>query len=271
MVLQEHRLKNRILELHSLFDIILPNYLPSESLYKELFVVPIEKNQDKEQTKLLRNLIHNFVMRRKKAEVLDDLPEKTEEISYVDFSDEQKRMYKQAFEKRKETIFKEMKDKNQPLPYMHIFALFSKLKQICDHPALAAKDVANYEKYQSGKWDLFVELLHEARESGQKLVVFSQYLDMLDIIEKHLQSQKIGYAQIRGSTRNRKDELIRFREDPNCEVFIGSLQAAGVGIDLVSASVVVHYDRWWNPAKENQATDRVHRIGQSRGFRCLSW
>lgn len=258
-------IENRILELHSLFDVILPNYLPNESLYKELFVVPIEKNQDKEQMQLLKNLIKNFVMRRKKEEVLDDLPEKTEEIAYVDFSDEQKRMYKRAFEKRKEQLMKEIKDPSQPLPYMHIFALFNKLKQICDHPALVTKDTANFEKYQSGKWDLFVELLSEARESGQKLVVFSQYLDMLDIIEKYLKSEGIGYAQIRGSTRNRREEMIKFREDPACEVFIGSLQAAGVGIDLVSASVVIHYDRWWNPAKENQATDRVHRIGQSRG------
>ena len=258
-------IENRILELHSLFDVVLPNYLPSASLYKELFVVPIEKNQDKGQMKLLRNLIHNFVLRRKKSEVLDDLPEKTEEISYVVLSEDQKKMYKQAFKTRKELIFKDIKNKSQPLPYMHIFALFNKLKQICDHPALAMKDVENYEKYQSGKWDLFVELLSEARESGQKLVVFSQYLGMLNIIEQYLKSQKIGYAQIRGSTRNRRDELIRFREDPECEVFMGSLQAAGVGIDLVSASVVIHYDRWWNPAKENQATDRVHRIGQSRG------
>jgi SNF2 family DNA or RNA helicase len=88
---------------------------------------------------------------------------------------------------------------------------------------------------------------------------------MLDIIEAYLTEKKIGFAGIRGSTLNRREELERFRDDPECEVFVASLQAAGVGIDLVAASVVIHYDRWWNPAKENQATDRVHRIGQSRG------
>lgn len=258
-------IENRILELHALFDIVLPNYLPSEAVYKELFVIPIEKNQDKEKIQLLQKLVQTFVLRRKKEEVLDDLPEKTEEISYVDLSDQQKQLYKEAFERKKEQIYKDMKDPDQPVPYLHIFALFTALKQICDHPALMKKDTENYQNYQSGKWDLFVELLQVARESGQKVVVFSQYLDMLDIIEKYLQEQNIGYAQIRGSTKNRKEQMHRFRDDPTCEVFIGSLQAAGVGIDLISASVVIHYDRWWNPAKENQATDRVHRIGQNRG------
>jgi SNF2 family DNA or RNA helicase len=130
---------------------------------------------------------------------------------------------------------------------------------------LINKDLKNFHKYKSGKWDLFVELLEETRGSGQKLVVFSQYLDMMTIMENYLKEHKIGYATIRGSTQDRKKQLIKFKEDPACEVFIASLKAAGTGVDLTAASVVVHYDRWWNPAKENQATDRVHRIGQSRG------
>lgn len=256
-------IENHLMELHSLFDIILPNYLPSEAAYKELFITGIEKHQDVEKKQILTKMVHPFILRRKKEEVLQDLPEKTEEIAYVDLSDEQKRMYKEACEKQKERIFSEMQEGQ--LPYMHVFALFNALKQICDHPALVNKDIENYEKYASGKWDLFVELLQEARDSGQKVVVFSQYLKMLDIIEMYLKRNHIGYAQIRGSTKWRKEEMRRFKEDPACEVFIGSLQAAGVGIELVSASVVIHYDRWWNPAKENQATDRVHRIGQNRG------
>jgi len=139
------------------------------------------------------------------------------------------------------------------------------LKQVCDHPCLILKDKKAYHKHYSGKWDLFVELLSEARDSNQKVVVFSQYLGMLAIIENYLKKKGIGFATIKGSTRNRAEELRRFKEDPRCEVFVGSLLAAGVGIELSAASVVIHYDRWWNPAKENQATDRVHRIGQSRG------
>ena len=148
---------------------------------------------------------------------------------------------------------------------MHVFALLNTLKQICNHPCLINKDFKNYEKYGSGKWDLFVELLEETRGSGQKLVVFSQYLDMMSLIERYLKDHKIGYATIRGSTQDRKKQLKKFKEDPECEVFVASLKAAGTGVDLTAASVVIHYDRWWNPAKENQATDRVHRIGQNRG------
>lgn len=255
-------IENRLIELHALFDIILPDYLPKESRYRELFVVPIEKNQDRKQKELLSQLIHPFTLRRKKEEVLQELPEKIEKIAYVEMSDEQKKLYKEAYLQTKTKLLKDMEEE---VPYMHVFALFNHLKQICNHPALWHKDVENYEKYKSGKWELFVELLEEARESGRKLVIFSQYLKMLDIIELYLKNQNIGYAQIRGSTKNRREEMLRFRQDPNCEVFIGSLQAAGVGIDLVSASVVIHYDRWWNPAKENQATDRVYRIGQNRG------
>lgn len=258
-------IENRLVELHSLFDVILPGYLPKESVYKDMFVSAIEKNQDRGKIKLLRGLINPFVLRRKKEEVLQDLPEKIEEISYIDLSDQQAEMYKEAFNSYKKDIFQLIEDKSKPLPYMHIFSLFNTLKQICDHPALFKKDPENFESYSSGKWELFTELLSEARESGQKVVVFSQYLHMLDIIENYLIKQNIDYAQIRGSTRNRRAQLEKFRDDPKCEVFIGSLQASGVGIDLVSASIVIHYDRWWNPAKENQATDRVHRIGQNRG------
>ena len=110
-----------------------------------------------------------------------------------------------------------------------------------------------------------MELLEESRRSKQKVVVFTQYLGMMDIMEKHLQSEGIKYSTIRGSTSNRREQVHRFQNDPEYEVFVGSLNAAGVGIDLTAASVVIHYDRWWNPARENQATDRVHRMGQSRG------
>jgi superfamily II DNA or RNA helicase len=258
-------IENRLLELKALFDLVIPNYLPGEAIFKEHFVNPIEKSQDPERKFLLSRLIKPFILRRKKSEVLLELPEKIEEISYCPLSDEQKTLYKETVLAHQKALEKELMDPSKPVPYIHIFSLLTKLKQICDHPSLLTEDVESYKKHSSGKWDLFVELLEETRDSGQKLVVFSQYLHMLDIIELYLKEKKIGFAGIRGSTRNRKEQLERFKEDPKCEVFVASLQAAGVGIDLVSASVVIHYDRWWNPAKENQATDRVHRIGQKRG------
>jgi SNF2 family DNA or RNA helicase len=156
-------------------------------------------------------------------------------------------------------------DSSNKSSYLHVFSLLTSLKQLCDHTAVYHKDVANYKKYTSGKWELFIELLSQAREAQKKVVVFSQYLGMLDIIELYLQEIQIGYAGIRGSTVRREEEIKRFQTDPQCEVFVASLQAAGLGIDLTAASIVIHYDRWWNAARENQATDRVHRIGQTRG------
>ncbi len=171
----------------------------------------------------------------------------------------------QLLQQRRHHLLAELQKDGQSIPFLHIFALLSSLKQICDHPAVYLKTPEDYQLYGSGKWELFVELLREARESQQKVVVFSQYLGMLDIIEGYLTEQGIGYAAIRGATQNRKEQLRLFNHEPECEVFVGSLQAAGLGIDLTAGSVVIHYDRWWNAARENQATDRVHRIGQTRG------
>ncbi len=265
-------IENYLRELKALFDIILPKYFPSDTAFRELFVTPIEKHLDTSKQALLAKLIRPFIMRRKKTEVLDDLPEKIEEIAYCDLTEQQVEMYRSAYSREKAEIDK-ISDTDSADFYIHVFAMLNALKQICNHPALYAKDIKNWTNYHSGKWDLFVELLDEARESGQKVVVFSQYLGMLDIIQDHLRTQGIEFAGIRGSTKDRKEQVHRFRDDPKCEVFVASLQAAGVGIDLVSASVVIHYDRWWNPAKEDQATDRVHRIGQNRGvqvFKCVS-
>ncbi|MCH9811642.1 DEAD/DEAH box helicase, partial [bacterium] len=254
-------IENSLGELKSLFDIVLPKYLPVDAEFREKFVIPIEKDRNIEANKLLAALIKPFVLRRKKTEVLDDLPEKIEEISISELLPKQRELYNQVATRSDELL----KDENEKSFHMHVFALLNKLKQVCNHPALYHGDVENYEEYKSGKWDLFVELLEESRRSKQKVVVFTQYLGMMDIMEKYLKDQGIKYSAIRGSTSNRREQVTRFQNDPEYEVFVGSLNAAGVGIDLTSASVVIHYDRWWNPARENQATDRVHRMGQSRG------
>ncbi len=258
-------IENRLLELKTLFDLVLPGYLPSASQFKSLFINPIERQGNNQKSALLKRLIKPFILRRKKSEVLEELPEKIEEIAYCDLSLEQQKLYREIFYSYEKPILESLHNPRMPFPVSSIFTLLIKLKQICDHPCLITKDVANYLAHSSGKWDLFIELLSEIRDSGQKVVIFSQYLDMLNILELYLQNQKIQFATIRGSTKDRKEQVAKFQTDPNCEVFLGSLQAAGVGIDLVAASVVIHYDRWWNPAKENQATDRVHRMGQSRG------
>ena len=148
---------------------------------------------------------------------------------------------------------------------MHIFALLTLLKQICDHPALVEKKPEEFERYESGKWELFRELLEEGLDSGQKIVVYSQFLGMIGMMARHLQGLGVDFVALTGSSRKRGELIARFNEDPDCRVFLGSLKAGGTGIDLVAASMVIHYDRWWNAAREDQATDRVHRIGQQRG------
>jgi superfamily II DNA or RNA helicase len=258
-------IENHLRELKSLFDITLPSYMPGEHDYREFFIKPIEKEHDTRRKELLNRLIRPFVLRRKKEDVLRELPEKIEEIAYCDLMPYQQQLYMQVLQQRRRHLLEELHSDKTPIPYLHIFALLSSLKQICDHPAVYLKTPSEYQKYTSGKWELFLELLREARESQQKVVIFSQYLGMLDIIEEYLREQKIGFAALRGATQNRKEQLQLFNQNPECEVFVGSLQAAGLGIDLTAGSVVIHYDRWWNAARENQATDRVHRIGQTRG------
>lgn len=258
-------IENRLRELKSLFDIVLPSYMPAETDYREFFIKPIEKDGSRERRVLLSRLIKPFVLRRRKEEVLLDLPEKIEEIAHCELLDDQKKLYKEVLEKQRNNLLQELREDKNPIPYLHVFALLSSLKQICDHPAVFLKEPKKYKEYQSGKWELFLELLNEARESQQKVVVFSQYLNMLDIIEEYLKETGIGYATIRGATADRAQQVHRFNHDPDCEVFIGSIQAAGLGIDLTAGSVVIHYDRWWNAAREDQATDRVHRMGQTRG------
>src|SRR5262249_1118308 len=145
------------------------------------FIKPIEKEGSVEQRVLLSRLIKPFVMRRRKGDVLLDLPEKIEEISHCELMPEQSRLYNEVLIKSRQRILDELSSDKASIPYMHIFALLSSLKQICNHPAVYLKSPAKYKEFQSGKWDLFLELLSEARESQQKVVVFSQYLNMLDI------------------------------------------------------------------------------------------
>ena len=258
-------IENSITELKSLFDITLPGYLLSDSSFESHFRVPIEEFSDREAKEKLTKLIRPFTLRRKKEQVLKELPPKIEDIRRCNLSESQVRFYRDVIENQGRDLVQQLKDPESKVPYMHIFAVLNYLKQICDHPILLEKQGTDYTKYSSGKWDLFIELLDESLRSGQKVVVFSQYVKMLELIEVYLRDIGIEFATIKGSTRKRAEEIKRFNTDRDCMVFSGSLRASGLGIDLTGASVVIHYDRWWNAAREEQATDRVHRIGQTRG------
>lgn len=260
-------IENKLEELRALFDIVLPSYMPTEAIFHKEFVIPIEKEGNPDKKKQLQRMIHPFILRRSKKQVLQDLPEKVEEIIYCYLSEDQHRLYTEAIDKYRSYIDQALAKKHEN--YFHIFALFNVLKQICDHPQLINKNAPPASHLTSGKWEFFIEIINEARLSKRKVVVFSQYVEMLRLMASHLKKQKIEYCLLTGSTRNRKTVLEKFQNDPNVEIFLGSLKAAGLGITLTAASIVIHYDRWWNPAVENQATDRVYRFGQNRGVQVL--
>ena len=268
--------ENTLMDLKALLDLVLPGYLSApgqgsaDAAFRQRFVDPVEIHGDERARGALRRLISPFVLRRTKATVLDQLPPVIEDVRTCALSGEQIKLYRDAVDGRGQELMAALRDPERAVPYMHVFALLTLLKQICCHPALIAGAPAGAPaQHESGKWDLFQELLDESLASGQKVVVYSQFVGMIRIIERHLAARGVGHATLTGQTRKRGDVIARFAEDPDCRVFLATLQAGGVGIDLVAASVVIHYDRWWNAAREDQATDRVHRMGQTRGVHVL--
>ncbi|MBW1867185.1 MAG: DEAD/DEAH box helicase, partial [Deltaproteobacteria bacterium] len=258
-------IENSIGDLKALMDLSVPGYLGTTDAFNRRYVDPIEQDTKSSRRGELSRLISPFTLRRLKKTVLKDLPDKIENQMACRLSEDQIKLYRDALASRGSGLLEVLGREDEPVPYLHVFALLNLLKQICNHPALLEKDVEEYTRYESGKWDLFQEILTQSLESGQKVVVYSQYLKMIDIIGRYLEQQQIAHVALTGASRNRGHIIARFNDDPDCRVFVGSLKAGGTGIDLVAASVVIHYDRWWNAAREDQATDRVHRIGQKKG------
>lgn len=264
--------ENSLKDLKSLMDLAVAGWMPPQKQFEEEYLIPLERFGDRTIVNKIKSHVHPFVLRREKSEVLDDLPEKVIQTHVCALSDDQKAIYQSVLQQAKGSLRERLGGAERGIPYLHIFSALNSLKQICDHPAVYFRNrgqSAQRHEYDCDKWDLFCYLLSEALSSGQKVVVFSQYLAMLDIIEEYLHAHNIGYTSVRGNTRQRGERVEKFQTDPDCRVFVASLHAAGVGIDLTAGSVVILYDRWWNAAKENQAIDRVHRIGQSRGVQVI--
>ena len=257
-------IENSIGDLKSLFDLVLPAYLGSDEDFEKKYGAANGADLPPGATDGLRRMIAPFVLRRLKRAVLDELPDKIEDLRTCELSDAQVKLYRDALARKAPGLLEQLRSGARRLPYIHIFALLNLLKRICDHPALALNRTADYQKHASGKWELFQELLFESLDNGQKVVVFSQYLGMISMMERLLTDLGIGFATLTGASVERGGIVRRFNEDPGCRVFLRSLKAGGAGIDLVAGSIVIHYDRWWNAAREDQATDRVHRIGQKR-------
>jgi superfamily II DNA or RNA helicase len=249
-------LENRLLELWSVVDLILPGYLGSERDFRALY-----RNPTQDQLTLLRKRLAVITLRRLKENVLTELPEKFEDIRYCGMSAGQRDLYEQVHQSAGRELVAQLGDQGLEVPYLHIFALLTRLKQICDHPALVDDTIRS----TSGKTEVFDEVLDEALEAGRHIVVFSQYVQMINLLSDHLTAKGVNHLRLTGETSHRGRLVRRFNSGQHERVLLASLLAGGVGIDLTGASVVIHYDRWWNPAKENQATDRVHRMGQ-KGF-----
>jgi superfamily II DNA or RNA helicase len=249
-------IENHLAELWSVVDLVLPGYLGSERGFRLS-----HRNPTPEQVARLTRRMAPFLLRRVKETVLEDLPDKVEEILYCRLTPEQHTLYRKIHGEAASPISERLADAARDVPYIHIFALLTRLKQVCDHPALLAPHLRDV---QPGKLALLDEILDEALAAEHRVVVFSQYVKMIELLARHLQRRRLSHLTLTGGTRERGDLLARFNSGRHEPLLLASLLAGGVGIDLTAASVVVHYDRWWNPARENQATDRVHRYGQRR-------
>jgi SNF2 family DNA or RNA helicase len=250
-------LENRLLELWSVVDLILPGFLGSEREFRGVY-----RNPTHHQLHRLRQRLSVLTLRRVKEQVLSDLPDKVEDLRYCRLADEQQALYEDLHGHEAARLADVLRDSDAEIPYMHIFALLTRLKQVCDHPALVVSGSSSPSR--SGKLEVFEQILDEALAGNHQVVVFSQYVKMIELLSRNLDRRDIDHLVLTGATRDRDRIIRRFNSEQHERVLLASLLAGGIGIDLTGASVVIHYDRWWNPAREDQATDRVHRLGQRR-------
>lgn len=249
--------ENSLAELWSIFDFIMPGYLFSYNHFKKNFETPIVSNKDKQSIEALQKNTAPFILRRLKKDVLSELPDKTETILTADMEGEQHKLYTAAATKIKK-ILKDGSDDNQK-KRIEILSMLTRLRQICCDPHLA------YENYTGGssKLEQCMELIESCVNSGHKILLFSQFTSMLDIIAKRLSSANISYYTLTGSTKAKERiKLVNEFNENNVNVFLISLKAGGTGLNLTGADIVIHYDPWWNSSAENQASDRAYRIGQ---------
>jgi len=264
----EHRLilsgtpiENSLDELWSLFDFLMPGFLNSYDRFVEKYVRVSGPDQTK-NLEYLRKKVAPFILRRMKSDVLHDLPPVSEIVYHCQLSDVQQELYRSYAASARDELVKLVERDGFDRVQIHVLATLTRLKQICCHPAIFAKEKA--EPGDSAKYDMLLELLQTLVESKHKTVIFSQYTRMLQIMREDFEQKGIRFSYLDGSSKNRLEIVKQFNEDESIPVFLVSLKAGGTGLNLVGADTVIHYDMWWNPAVENQATDRVHRIGQKK-------
>jgi SNF2 family DNA or RNA helicase len=250
-------IENSLMELWSIFDFVMPGYLYDEKIFSVRYHKKLKESP--EVIEEVNKLIKPFILRRRKIEVLKELPEKIEKTLMVDMEVEQKKIYGVYANHAVQLIEKKVKDEELKKSKIEILAYLTKLRQLCLDPSVLMKDYNG----TSGKIEALVELLHESIAEQHKIIVFSQFTSVLKNINKRLNEEKISYSYLDGSVPSSKRmKMVEDFNEGDKSVFLISLKAGGTGLNLTSANIVVHFDPWWNPAVEQQATDRAHRIGQ---------
>ncbi len=253
-------IENRLSELWSIFDYLMPGFLYRYESFRRELEKPITKDGDGAASGRLRSMVGPFILRRLKTEVLKDLPEKTEEPYVVRFGDEQQKLYDAQVAHMKQMLRNES-DESFRKSKIQVLAELTKIRQICCDPSLL------YENYHGGsaKLEACLDLLQSAIEGEHRVLLFSQFTSMLEILKKRLSEEGIRYYEITGSTpKKERLQLVTDFNSGDVPVFLISLRAGGTGLNLTGADIVIHYDPWWNAAAQNQATDRAHRIGQQK-------
>lgn len=256
-------IENRLEELWSVFDFLMPGFLFTQSEFNYRYVTPIVEREDKVVGKRLKSQIYPFILRRMKRDVAKDLPDKVENIAYCELTSEQKDFYMEVLDSTKQELFKSIEQNGLEKSRMSIFSALLRLRQICCHPRLYDKENVKGIN-QSGKFEYLKEMLEEIISEGHRVLLFSQFVDMLDITKEWLVKAGIKHEYLTGSTKNRQEVVERYNSDTSIPIFLISLKAGGTGLNLTGADYVIHYDPWWNPAVEDQATDRAYRIGQTK-------
>ncbi|MFK7862364.1 MAG: SNF2-related protein [Granulosicoccus sp.] len=255
-------LENHLGELWSQFDFLMPGFLGTRKHFNRYFRTPIENHGSTDRQQRLSALIRPFLLRRRKEQVATELPPKTEIVREVSLEPEQARLYESIRVSMEQRVRALLAERGLARSHIEMLDALLKLRQTCCHPALVKLDSAR-GIVDSAKTDLLMSMLDELISEGKKILLFSQFTEMLGLIEVELNKREIRYAKLTGRTRKRDDVIDSFQHG-DIPLFLISLKAGGTGLNLTAADTVIHYDPWWNPAVENQASDRAHRIGQNK-------
>ncbi|MFK8004196.1 MAG: SNF2-related protein [Polyangiales bacterium] len=256
-------IENRLSELWSIFDFASPGLLGDLKSFEEKVARPIDRG-DMETARRLRSTIQPFVLRRLKLDVAADLPPKIEQERIVPMSDAQSSLYKATLQEVRKSLMSEVEKKGVSKVQIQILAALTRLRQVACDPRLMKLSNQEFTNADSAKLEALRELVANAVEGGHRVLVFSQFVTMLGHIREALEEDGVKYEYLDGSTKDRIERVDRFNADESLKVFLISLKAGGTGLNLTGADTVVHFDPWWNPAVEDQATDRAHRIGQTK-------